>query len=419
VNRPSPPPTAVTVVLVAGLAVAVGLTAGIVPAGSTADAAALDTGGEEHGALSSPGLTATDGEPPYLAPPVETVTRQEYVQPGIDVSAAAAADAQRLRGEHTAATFEMQFATAEDRGAFVESFMTTVSARAEALDRQHAEVLAEFRDGEISMRSLLRELVRLEAGVAEQQRLASRVETTVETAPDVTLSRDVQERATALNDEIPALESPVVGRLVDGGFESGAAVYAQAGAEGIVLAAPSETTLQRQATLRSQRDRNGTNQFIEEAKENESPFTLAAERARALYGEDIGLFPPPFGATTVYGIQGTATGGEFRAYLDGATKNVFHERQTVAVDSVPLTDSYDDRLGTTELVVNTTVPTGLMQVSVTDGGEPVEGAAVQVANQTAGTTDPDGQRWLVQPLGATEVSVTVDDLTVSVTLPPE
>ena len=414
-DRPSPPAIAATLLFVAGLAVAVGLTAGVVPSDGAASPT-LDTPGEETGVLSTP-VSAADGDPPYLAPPPETVTREEYVRPGIDVSAAAASDSQRLQSEHSATAFETQFTTVADPEAFVESFVANISARAEALDDQHAQLLAEYRDGEISTRTLLRELVRLGAAVTEQQRLANRVETTIEATEGVTLSRAVQEQSAALDDEIPALESPVVDKLVDGGFEPGAAVYAQAGAEGVVLVAPNSTHHQRQATLRGQRDRNGTNQFVEEAGEDENPFSLAAERARALYGENIGLFPPPFGATTVYGIQGTITGGDFRAYLDGATENVFHERQTVAVDEVPVTTSRNHRLGTLELVVNATVPTGPMQVSVTDAGEPVEGAAIQVANQTAGTTDANGQRWVVQPLGGAEVSVTVDDLTVSVTLP--
>lgn len=414
-DRPSPPAIAATLLFVAGLAVAVGLTAGVVPSDGAASPT-LDTPGEETGVLSTP-VSGADGDPPYLAPPPETVTREEYVRPGIDVSAAAASDSQRLQSEHSATTFETQFTTVADPEAFVESFVANISARAEALDDQHAQLLVEYRDGEISTRTLLRELVRLGAAVTEQQRLADRVETTVEATENVALSRAVREQFAALDDEIPALESPVVDKLVDGGFEPGAAVYAQAGAEGIVLVAPDGTQHQRQATLRGQRDRNGTNQFVEKAGEDENPFSLAAERARALYGENIGLFPPPFGATTVYGIQGTITGGEFRAYLDGATENVFHERQTVAVDEVPVTTSRNHRLGTLELVVNATVPTGPMQVSVTDAGEPVEGAAIQVANQTAGTTDANGQRWVVQPLDGAEVSVTVDDLTVSVTLP--
>ncbi len=412
-DRPSPPAIAATLLFVAGLAVAVGLTAGVVPSDGAASPT-LDTPGEETGVLSTP---VSGADPPYLAPPPETVTREEYVRPGIDVSAAAASDSQRLQSEHSATAFETQFTTVADPEAFVESFVANISARAEALDDQHAQLLVEYRDGEISTRTLLRELVRLGAAVTEQQRLADRVETTVEATENVALSRAVREQFAALDDEIPALESPVVDKLVDGGFEPGAAVYAQAGAEGIVLVAPDGTQHQRQATLRGQRDRNGTNQFVKKAGEDENPFSLAAERARALYGENIGLFPPPFGATTVYGIQGTITGGEFRAYLDGATENVFHERQTVAVDEVPVTTSRNHRLGTLELVVNATVPTGPMQVSVTDAGEPVEGAAIQVANQTAGTTDANGQRWVVQPLDGAEVSVTVDDLTVSVTLP--
>lgn len=418
--RPSPPTVAVTLALVAVLAVAVGLTAGLVPADSAADSpSTVETGDEESATLQSPTAAVTDGDPPYLAPPPETVTREEYAQPGIDISAAAASDAQQLRGQFRATAFELQFDNTENRTGFTEAFVDDIGARTEALDDYHAQLIDEYRTEQRSTQSLLRELVRLEAAVAQQQRLANRVETTVVEADGVSPSQDIQELSNVLNVEIPALESPVTDTFLDGGFEPGTAVYAQAGAEGIVLAAPNSDRIVRQATLRSQRNRSDTNQFLEEAGEDENPLSLAAERARTLYGDDnvIGFFPPPFGATTVYGIQGTVVGGSFTAYLDGTTRNIFHEKQTVTADSVPVTSTLNDRLGTVELTVNTTVPTGPMRVSVTDSGDPVEGATVQVANQTAGTTDASGQRWIVQPLGGAEVSVTVDDLTVSVTLP--
>ncbi|MFT4945351.1 MAG: hypothetical protein ACI9K3_001298, partial [Halovenus sp.] len=50
-------------------------------------------------------LNATSEELSYLSPAPEEVTRETYTRTGIDVSAAAAADGQRLRGRHTAATF--------------------------------------------------------------------------------------------------------------------------------------------------------------------------------------------------------------------------------------------------------------------------------------------------------------------------
>lgn len=415
-DRPGPPSIAVTLALVAGLAVAVGLTAGVVPADTTTDSPAADTATGES--LVSP-ATAADEDPPYLSPSPETVTREEYTQPGIDVSAAAAADAQQLRGEHSAAAFEERFAAATNRSAFVESVLADIESRAQSLDDQHAQLLADYGNGQLSTGRLLRELVHLEADAAAQQRLASQVQTTVEAADDLERGQDSRNQSNALAVEIPALESPVTDRLVAGEFDPGTTVYALASTEALVLAAPNETHIHRQATLRSHRDRNGTNQFVEDAGDDEKPNGLALARADSLYGGDNvrGFFPPPSDATTVYGIQGEVVGGSFVAYLDGATKNIFHEQQTVVAADVPVTDTLTDTAGGLELTVNTTRATGAMRVSVTDGGEPVPDASLQIANQTVGTTGPDGQRWVVQPRGGKTVSVTVDNQTLSITLP--
>jgi hypothetical protein len=418
-NRSSPPAVAVTLALVAGLAVAVGLTAGVVPSDSApGDTPVLDTTAETAPSASSP-VAAANGDPPYLAPPAPTVSREEYTQPGIDISAAAATDAQRLRGHHSAATFEERTAGADDRTAFIESAMADIEADARALDEQHAQLVASYRDGEASTRQLLRELARLEAAAAEHRRLADRVETVVDGSTDLDLSQEVDELSEALSDEILALESPVTDALVAGEFAAGTTVYAQAGASAVVLAVANATHVRRQATLRSQRDRNATNQFIEQAGEDENANSLALERAEELYGEDNvrGFFPPAFEATTVYGITGDTDGGSFAGYLDGATENIFHEQQTVVSAGVPVTDTLTDAVGGLELTVNTTTATGPMRVSLTDGDDPVDGATLQVDNRTVGTTDANGQHWVVQPLSGAELSVTVDDERLTVTLP--
>jgi hypothetical protein len=409
-DSPSPRSIALGLALVAGLAVAVGLTAGVVPA----DRATLETTGED-----SPAASTVDGDPPYLSPADTATTREEYAQPGIDISTAAAADAQRLRGQHAAATFEEEFDIVEDRTAFVEGVIADLGARAEALDEQHAELVTAYGDGEVSTETLLGELVRLEAAAVEHRRLADRVKTVVSGDSDLDLFREADEQFEALGDEILALESPVTDAFAAGEFADGTTVYAQAGEEAIVLAVSNATHFERQATLRGERNRSAVNQFIEEAGEDENANGLALERAETLYGADnvLGFFPPPYDATTVYGVQGTVAGGEFVAYLDGTTENIFHEQQTVAPAGVPVTDTLVDSAGGLELTVNTTVPTGPMRVSVTDGGDPVEGATVQVNNQTAGTTDASGQDWVVQPRAGAELRVTLDEETLRVTLP--
>ncbi len=403
-DQPSPPAVlALTLALAVGLAVVVGLTVGFASSGGAV--APQETVGQD---------------PPYLSPDPETVTREEYTELGVDVSAAAAADAQNIRGRHRAAAFTERFDATEEPAALVASVTDELGARAEALDGQHAQLLATYSDGEISTGRLLRELVRQKAAAAAHRRLVDRVEAAAIGSDTVNGSRAVRERSEALDDEILALESPVTDALADGQVDPRSTVYAQAGTDTLVLALTNQTHMQRQATLRDQREKNAPNQFVQQAGENENANALAINRAEELYGGDNGaelsFSLPPFDAT-VYGIEGSTIGGSFVGYLDGATTNIFHEKQTVTMSDVPVSGTLTDTSGELSLTVETTTATGPMRVSVTGGGDPVEGAELLVADQSVGTTDARGQTWVTQPLAGATVRVTVDDETVTVTLP--
>ncbi len=261
----SPAVLAFTLALAAGLAVAVCLT---VSFASSGEAVTQEAVGQD---------------PPYLSPDPETVTREEYTDPGIDVSAAAAADAQNVRGRLRAAAFTERFDTTEEPAALVASVTDELSARAEALDEQHAQLLATYSDDEISTGRLLRELVRQRAAAAAHRRLADRVEAAAIGSDAVNSSRAVREQSEALDDEILALESPVTDALADGQVDPRTTVYAQAGTDTLVLALTNRTHMQRQATLRDQRKKNAPNQFIQEAGENENANALAINRAEELH----------------------------------------------------------------------------------------------------------------------------------------
>ena len=403
-DQPGPPAVLVlTLALAAGFTVAVCLTVGLTSSG---------------GAVTTQETVGQD--PPYLSPDPETVTREAYTDPGIDVSAVAAADAQELRSRHRAAVFTERFDAAEDPAALVTAVTGELAARAGALDEQHAQLLTTYSNNEISTGRLLRELVRQEAAAAGHRRLANRVEAAVIGSDAVDGLQAVRERSATLNDEILALESPVTDALADGQVDPQNTVYAQAGTDTLVLALTNRTHMQRQATLRGQRNKNATNQFVQEAGENENANALAINRAEELYGGDNGVelsfSLPPFDAT-VYDVEGSTIGSSFIGYLDGATTNIFHEQQTVTMSNVPVSTTLTDTSSNLELTVETTTPTGPMRVSVTSGGDPVEGATLLVTDQPVGTTDTGGQAWVTQPLAGATVRVTVGDDTASVTLP--
>ena len=402
-NQPGPPAgLALALTLAAGFTVAVCLTAGFATSG---------------GAVTS--QEAVDQDPPYLSPDPETVTREEYTRPGIDISAAAAADAQTLRGHHRAAAFTERFDATGDPGALVTAVTDELDTRAEALDQQHAQLLATYRTGEISTGELLRELVRQRAAAAGHRRLADRVEAAVVGGDAVNGSQAVRERSEALDDEILALESPVIEAFADGQVSPRSTVYAQAGPDALVLALTNQTHMERQATLRNQREKDAPNQFVQEAGENENANALAISRAEELYGGNNGVelsfSLPPFDAT-VYDVEGSTIGSSFVGYLDGATKNIFHEQQTVTMSDVPMSGLVTNTSAGLKLTVETTTPTGPMRVSVTKNEDPIEGAELLVADQSVGVTDRNGQLWVTQPTAGATLRVTVDGETVTTTL---
>lgn len=394
----------------------VGLVATIALAVALVAAVGLATGLDSHD-TGEPGVQTASDRSLYVSPPSDEVTREEYTRTGIDVSAAAATDSEAIRGRHERAAFQQRFNTADDRLALVEQVAGALEEQTATLDERHADILRAYGEGEYTTRRLLRELAQVSAAAAESQRLRDRMRTVVNSADGIELTDALRRQFFALDVEIPALESPVVDGYATG-LEPETTVYTQATPDALVLATAGSTHIRR-TTLRTERDRNAPNQFIQEAAAGENANGLALDRAREIYGEQQvgGLLFPRLNATTVYGIQGSTAVGEFMSYLDGATKNRFHERWLLDATAMPTTETLTDTTGGLELTVETTVPTGPMRVSVTDGGEPVAGASLSVANATVGATDPTGGHWVTQPLGGAELTAAVGDETLRVTLP--
>jgi hypothetical protein len=107
----------------------------------------------------------------------------------------------------------------------------------------------------------------------------------------------------------------------------------------------------------------------------------------------------------VYLLSPTHEQGQIWSYLSGATREVFHERQTKRPELVPVTDRATNQTADRRLAVATTSPTGPLNVTLADPltGDPVD-APVLVDGHRVGTTGPDGQLWTVQPEGRFRVT---------------
>ena len=347
----------------------------------------------------------------YLFPPTEAVTQESYRSGGLAVSASAMADSERLHSEYRQHVFDQRFATTDNRLALIDETVETLTLRSDAIDQRHSALIEGYSTGAYSLSRVLREMAGLHAAASQQSAFAERIENAADADGDISLSEDVEALFSAIEFELLNLNAPVTDGLAAGTFTTETSIYAHATPDAIVLAASGETHV-RQATLRSERNASAPNRFLEDGGTSGD----ALLRAEELYPGLQGFVTPPDEVTHVYTIDGISTLGTFEAYLDGGTENVFHELQRGHSAGVPVSETLTASAENVSLTVETTDTTGPMLVSVTEAGDPVADAELAVDGWSVGTTDADGERWVVQPLAGAELTVTVGEETVSITL---
>jgi hypothetical protein len=384
------------------------------------------------GAAGAAGTATDPRDTPLVVPLTNTtnqaapddVVRRGYGQADVDVAGAVAVDAARLGGRHDTLALAERLDGAEDqqaRLAAVRATLDRVETRLDSLDRRQGELYAAYSDGSLSTATFLRRLAELEAAATQQRELVGEVSRQADAA-GVSLPVATQTRIARLRADLVVLPNPVADGLVDGvaGTGTPSTLYLEAAADGLVLATVADGTYHRTATVRADRQPGSPDRF---AGETRPRITVAYDRAAELYPWlfDNAIGNPSirgFGDTSVYLIEGAHPQGNVRTYIDGATRNVFHELQSKDPDTVPVTATVENTSGGLELAAGTTHPTGPMTVSLVRPATdtPVD-ATVRIDGQPVGTTGPDGRLTTVQPAGPFRMNATVDGATVTLAGP--
>ena len=395
---------------------AVGFLAAGAGAGAVAppDRAALDPA-EGAGAV----VTLTDT--PNQATP-GGVTRRTYAQADLDVASAVSVGAARIGGRHAELTLGERLERA-DRGSgqlgVVTDTLSGIESRLDRLDDRQHRLLTAYGEDEVSTRTFLRRLGMVRVAAAQERALLDRVSERTTGSTSLSLPVETQTRVARLRGALVALPTPVVDRIVDGttGVDDPGTVYLQAASDGLVAATVDDGTYLRQATLRADHSPGEPNQF--------TGITRAYDRAGELYPWvfENAIGSPSlsgFGDSSVYLVEASHPQGDLRAYLDGATRNVFHETQANAPEAIPVsltrTASGDDL----RLRVNATHPTGPMWVTVTRPGganATAVDATVRIDGQRVGTTGSDGRLLTLQPAGSFRVNATAGPANVTLSGP--
>ena len=187
------------------LALAVALCIGACTAVGTGLATSEDTAGDTSATPATDGVPAADSETVtgsqlaaiqddtaelHYASPEGTV-REEYAQPGIDVSAAVAADTARVQGQYRQHVFETELNRSETPTAVAEETATELIDRVDTLDQRQGDLIERYSDGDISTERFLRALLEVRVAARQESALADQVLSAAEQS-GVSLSTETQ-----------------------------------------------------------------------------------------------------------------------------------------------------------------------------------------------------------------------------------
>lgn len=419
--RETRPPLLALVVAVLVLAPAVAgvTTAGPAVPGTTPTGPAAATDDAALGTETVPVIRAQSNTTNYLDIRGRDVQRASYAETSLDGSATVGSAVTRLRGDYAIRSFEVAYANAtteEARTALIRAEVNRLAARIDSLESRQSDALGDYNDGDISARRFVAELAAVDAGAESVESQFDRI---VDRA-GVFMPSELQTRINDLRADLIPLRGPVRDRVAAAmaGERPSTDVYMLTSSSGIVVTAVDGERFYREAYLAANRDPDGEDNFV--TGDDSTGLIPAIDRASELYPWVYSRTSPGIsrqGASSVYTISVDHNQGRLVSNIDGATRNVFYEIQTLQTNRVP-TNTFENETETLAVRVQTAFGTGPMEVVVTDPAtaEPLN-ATVHVGEYRVDTTGADGSLWTTAPHRTRVVTVRTEDGNASVEVP--
>lgn len=340
----------------------------------------------------------------YLQP--SDITNKQYNEVSIDVASAVDASARELHTEAEIRQFnrEMRRNPGQQQQIANEQ-LDIIERRYRTLDDRQERLFESYSNGELSGVVLSQEIVRLRTATETQTQFRQEVDRYANKSDQFLTDFNSLELSLATR-------QPVTDRLEAAmlGSQGPTQVYAESADDALVLATITDDTYLRQATIRSERNLGGEDQFVDlwrdatDQADRLYPWTFNSDNIRGL---------DPFNLqqnNQIYAVRAEHTQGELTVYLDGATRSVFHENQRKPIDGLPLTRTVTNESGSATVTVELANQAGPMRITVLNQtGVPVEAASVSVDGSQVGQTDDAGRLWVVQPSGTFEINATTAD----------
>ncbi|MDR5674450.1 hypothetical protein RH858_15090 [Halalkaliarchaeum sp. AArc-GB] len=278
------------------------------------------------------------------------------------------------------------------------------------LNGRERSAVEAYSAGEISARELV---VRLARVSMEAQILRERLDMLREQA-DETPDFSVDVRANNIDFQLRTYEGPVRSHAADilQGEHPTERVFVESGGDAVVLSMIHDGEYVREAKVPDRQDRSTTGSMDLEGAERVT-FGSYPEIAATREGADS------IGSDGIFIVQVPHAGGELTTFVDGGSEQVFIDHQRMPLEPTNGHVSVADVQEGLNVTVDRTYPGGPLRVTVLDAEteDPVIGATVTVGDavqsETVGTTDVEGQQWIVSPRDPFLLTVLGEDTTVA------
>lgn len=386
-----------------------------ISAAGTAGSAAAQDGNDGITVVERPSVTTDgdhaqlDGTPNRLV--LEGDRRTAYATPSTDVGLVLANQDESIDADHRTFALETRLAEYEDdeqrRDAIVAELERIEERIGELRDREQA-VVAAHAAGEASEDEVLHALARNYHEARELQRALDRINDASNGIADVSgPSGPVRH----FNGELDIYTSPIRTEIDtalrgDEAVESDAStpgISIESTADGLVLSTIDGNEYVREAT---RYDNRAPNRY-DRIRTMDEAGAIGEELYPWAFETTSGTSKSKFGIVQLYRVEATSHDhGYLDVYLDGGTGAVYHERQVLDVNRIPIetADAIEGENVTATLEQTSGATPATVTVTDGDGETPID-ATVVVDGTVVGETNEEGRLRFVPPTDEFELRV--------------
>ncbi|QRV13631.1 hypothetical protein JMJ58_11750 [Haloterrigena salifodinae] len=332
-----------------------------------------------------------------------------YATPTLDFALAVSSHDESIHTDCRTYAFENSLGEIEDdenRTEAVVSELERIEERVEKLREREQAIVAANAAGDVSEDEVLRTLAR---NSYEAQVLQQALNDLDDQSAGII---DISDSVDALTAELEVYRGPIrtdIERSIrgvdesDDAPESNPTILLESAPDGLTLSMLDGDTYVRETTRYDNRARDRSDQI----RTMDNARTTAQELYPWAFETTSGTYTIKHEATNLYQVQALSHDqGQLTVYLDGGSNAVYHERQTLDRDSIPIetTDSMSSDNVTATLERTPDTAPARITVTESESETPVD-ATVSVDGTVVGETGEDGKVWFVPPTDGFELTV--------------